>query len=238
MQSLLYQADHLAIPGEGISPSIMMAWGFRHLADDLSKLGKTEYADFYRKAANKTFDRIGELWDDNGYYLSEIDIAGDPNRAHYYTDLVFPVLYSDVPIVNKTLSLLHLLDSLVHRSEATGLCLMQVGEFLPSLFANDNIMPVQLSEAAIALFRMGQCQVAWELLRSCGLALLGLHRIPRQCAGTLRHQRTWRSQLCVRQSVCGLPVCRHRRPVRHPLSKQRQNTGAMRRRIFPTKTCL
>ncbi len=31
-------------------------------------------------------------------------------------------------------------------------------------------MPVQLSEAAIALFRMGQCQVAWELLRSCGLA--------------------------------------------------------------------
>ena len=70
----------------------------------------------------------------------------------------------------KTLSLLHLLDSLVHRSEATGLCLMQVGEFLPSLFANDNIMPVQLSEAAIALFRMGQCQVAWELLRSCGLA--------------------------------------------------------------------
>lgn len=166
----LYQADHLAIPGEGISPSIMMAWGFRHLADDLSKLGKTEYADFYRKAANKTFGRIGELWDDNGYYLSEIDIAGDPNRAHYYTDLVFPVLYSDVPIVNKTLSLLHLLDSLVHRSEATGLCLMQVGEFLPSLFANDNIMPVQLSEAAIALFRMGQCQVAWELLRSCGLA--------------------------------------------------------------------
>ncbi len=171
--SFMQQADHLAIPGEGTSPSIMMAYGFRLLAKLLNQIGKNEEADFYTKTADRTMRLLDKLWSDNGYYLGQIDAAGDQNHAHYYTDLTFPTLYSadgDISDVRKLLSLLHLQDTLVYISETTGLPLLKVSDYLPSIFANDCAHCIQQCETAVALFKMGMCDLAFGLLKSCGLA--------------------------------------------------------------------
>jgi hypothetical protein len=47
---------------------------------------------------------------------------------------------------------------------------MRVGELKPDLFGNNNVMPVQMSETAIAFFKMGMPEPGIGLLKSCGLA--------------------------------------------------------------------
>lgn len=168
--AFLYQADELAIPGNGTSPSILIARGFEQLSRLLENNGRWELADFYQKTAQATWKRLDTLWDERGYYLEAIDLQGTRIEPHYYTDLVFPALYADVPTPRKILSLLYLLDRLVYRSEQTGLALMRVGDLKPDMFGNSNPMPVQMAEAALALFEMGMSQPAYELLCSCGLA--------------------------------------------------------------------
>lgn len=168
--AFMYQADHFAVPGAGCSPSIMIAWGFEKLAILCEMSGKHSEAEFYRDHAKRTWNALSRLWDDSGYFVSMIDMNNDRITAHYYTDFVFPILYSDIPTPKKILSYLNLVDSLVYHNEKTGLPLMRVGKHKPDLFGNNNVMPTQMAETAIALFEQGQSDLAYGLLKSCALA--------------------------------------------------------------------
>ena len=169
--AFLYQADHFAVPGAGISPSVMIAWGFEKLGVMLEHIGRKTEAAFYTEKSKVAWNAMLCLWDEEGgYYLSAIDLNNNRCKAHYYTDLVFPALYSDLPVSGKIASLLHLKNSLIVTSETTGLPLMRVGDLKPDLFGNNNIMPVQICEAAIAYFVIGMPETGYGLLQSCALA--------------------------------------------------------------------
>ncbi|MBP3388433.1 MAG: hypothetical protein J6K98_01000 [Clostridia bacterium] len=168
---LLYQADHLGLPGTGTSPTIIIACAFAKFAELLEQCGKTNLAAFYRKRSQRAYEALMPLWDvGRGCYPAGVDLSGHPTYAHYYTDLVYPMLYGKDAPVRKILLLLHLKDSLCHRSETTGMLQMRVGKLKPDLFGNNNVMPVQMAEAARALLAAGDRRGGGELLDSLTLA--------------------------------------------------------------------
>lgn len=70
------------------------------------------------------------------------------HTARYYTDYVFPVLYGKCGAEDSYSMMNRLKDRLTYFSDEIGERLMRVGEFKPSMFGNDNVMPTQAAEAA------------------------------------------------------------------------------------------
>lgn len=170
--AFLYQADHLGMPGEAASPSLMIAGMLERLAEIAVRLGKREDADRWQGLAARLYAGLRQrLWNPEvGAFYGHIDLQGIRHMAHYYTDLVFPTLYTSLPEEYGWRSLAYLRRTLwVERElgEPLGrMALMRVGDFKPPIFGNDNIMPVQMAEAARALFKTGQNEEAVRLLES------------------------------------------------------------------------
>lgn len=167
----LYQADHLALPGDAASPSIFMSGIMKKMAqlaeiigDEKSRDAWSEKADFLNREAQK------RLYDpQEKKFYNHIDLQGKYHRAKYYTDAVFPMLYSDFPDEIKENALNSLWEKMIFKSE-NGRLLMKVGEFKPSIFANDNVMPTQMCEAARAFYMMGDAETATELMHNVSIA--------------------------------------------------------------------
>lgn len=171
--AFLYQADHLSVPGAGFSPSVMMAGNYERYAELLDFAGEKNLAKEYFDYAQKIYSALDRLWDEErGYFYSCIDLTGTPCTTHFYTDLVFPVLYAPkLDDYRKILPLMHLKDSLLYRSAQTDGLLMRMGEHKPNLFGNNYVQPVQMAEAARAFFAIGDYKTGYELLCSCGYAM-------------------------------------------------------------------
>lgn len=164
--SFLYQADHLHLPGAGFSPSAMLACMYRCLAElaeqQLENLLSRQWrrqADHLERELQRRFWLPAE-----GRFAGCLDPQGLLQTAAYYTDFVFPQLYTQLPTEQSWLSLRTLERSLGHRED-----LLRVGNFKPSGFGNDAVQPVQMCEAAEAYFQAGEMERGLRLLRSSAL---------------------------------------------------------------------
>ena len=173
----LYQADHLGLPGEAASPSLMAAGMLERLAGLARQLGSEEQAELWEARAQLIDDGLRtRLWDEpGGYFYSHIDLQGLVHHAHYYTDLCYPALYTSLPHKYCRKSLDHLRQSLVYEAfpdelDGKGVLEMRVGDYKPTIFGNDNVMPTQTCEAARAFFRLGDRVTATRLLEGVALA--------------------------------------------------------------------
>lgn len=171
----LYQADHLALPGNAASPSLMMAGVLDGLAVWAERLGEPATADGWRaKAVLVRENLVKKLWDEqDGAFYSHLDNQGIAHRARFYTDLVFPTLYSGLPERYGRSSLEYLDRRLRVNVPApqpgAALALMRVGELKPNIFGNDNCMPAQMAEAARAYAALGRGADAYALLHGVAL---------------------------------------------------------------------
>jgi hypothetical protein len=156
--SFLYQADHLNLPGQALSPSIMVAQMRRILAGAAEAAGDAGTARRQRHAAALVErELMRRFWDPaRGAFTPGIDTLGMSQQKGYYTDFVFPALYSRLsPYVTWTT----LAAADVRLWTDTGL--MRAGEFLPSGFGNDFVgfvQPCEAAEAYAALGRPERCQ--------------------------------------------------------------------------------
>lgn len=160
--AFLYQADHLSLPGDASSPSIIMTDCLEKMADMADVRSDTKSAQKWRRRAEyMRTELIKRLWStDNGKFVGCIDAQGFSMEANYYTDFVFPQLYSSLPTEYSWISL-----KTLDRTLWVGDSLMRVGDLKPSLFGNDNVMPVQMAEAAEAYFKAGRSDEGYRLLQ-------------------------------------------------------------------------
>jgi hypothetical protein len=171
----LYQADHLALPGHAASPSLMLAGVLDGLAVWAERVGEQATATAWRARAELIRENlVKKLWDEqDGAFYSHLDNQGIAHRARFYTDLVFPTLYSGLPEDYGRRSLEYLDRRLRVNVPApeTGaaLALMRVGELKPNIFGNDNCMPAQMAEAARAYAALGRSADAHALLHGVAL---------------------------------------------------------------------
>lgn len=170
--AFMYQADHLSMPGDAASPSLMMAGLIERLSDIAYRIGKTEDAAKWIKISEKMYSKVVELlWNNEaGVFFNHIDFQEIKHMAHYYTDLVFPALYTSLPEEYSWQSLDYLSRTLWVNNLYGEKTLMRVGNFKPSIFGNDNIMPAQMAEAARAYFKTGDSERGYKLLESVALA--------------------------------------------------------------------
>jgi hypothetical protein len=170
--AFLYQADHLQLPGEGTSPSIMMAGMLSRLSEIARDIGQEELADKWRSLSETMFRRVLDvLWNrKDGVFYSHVDMEEIRHMCHYYTDMVFPVLYSDLPDETKWQSLEYLNRTLWTEDLFGENKLMRVGDYKPTIFGSDNVMPVQMAEAARAYQKIGDYDRGIRLLEGVALA--------------------------------------------------------------------
>lgn len=163
----LYQADHLSLPGDSSSPSIIATDCLEKMAEMSESRGDTGSAGKWRRRAEYMRSEIlRRLWSpEQGKFLACIDTQGLPMQANYYTDFVFPQLYSKFPAEYSWISL-KTLDSTLRVSDS----LIRVGNLLPGLFGNNNVMPVQISEAAEAYCAAGRSDDGYRLLHGAAFA--------------------------------------------------------------------
>jgi len=168
--AFLYQADHLGMPGAAASPSLMMAGLLERLADVAGQRGHAEDGARWASRADRMYERLRErLWNrEQGVFYNHVDLQSLAHLAHYYTDLVFPTLYTSLPEDYGWQSLAHLRRTLC--LAGPGGLLMRVGDFKPSIFGNDNVMPTQMAEAARAFFLEGDTATGAALLEAVALA--------------------------------------------------------------------
>ncbi len=170
--AFLYQADHLGMPGAAASPSLMMMGLLKKLAIVADQLGYAEDRASWALRAERMDERLRErLWNrEEGVFYNHVDLQGLAHLAHYYTDLVFPTLYTGLPEDYGWQSLDHLRRTLCLRGPLGDDLLMRVGDFKPSIFGNDNVMPTQMAEAARAFFMQGDTDTGAALLEAVALA--------------------------------------------------------------------
>ncbi len=166
--AFLYQADHLSLPGDAFSPSVMICDCVDKMAEMAEARGNNGQAAGWRRHADYMRSEIlRRLWQpDRGKFVGTIDTQGMPMEENYYTDFVFPELYSSLPPEYSWISLKTLDHTLW-----SGDHLMRVGNFKPSVFANDTVMPTQMAEAAEAYFRAGRSQAGYKLLYGTALGV-------------------------------------------------------------------
>lgn len=157
----LYQADHLSLPGDAFSPTIMTADSLEKMAEMGEARGEyTRATAWRRRAAYMRSEVVRRLWlPREGKFAAAIDTQGLVLQANYYTDFVFPQLYSKLPAEYSWISL-----KTLDRTLWVGDDLMRVGNYLPPLFGNNNVMPVQMAEAAEAYFQAGRANEGARLL--------------------------------------------------------------------------
>jgi hypothetical protein len=167
----LYQADHLGLPNAGSSPSIMAAGLIPKMASLGEILGETGDAGVLKELVGRTNRNLLQLWNkEKGCFYNQIDHQALKHMVHYYTDLVFPALYSGLDEEYSWQSLNYLRNSLLLDAKLyeprMDLLLCRVGDFQPFLFSTCNVMPTQMAETARALFKTGDVDRAYELMKS------------------------------------------------------------------------
>jgi hypothetical protein len=174
--AFLYQADQLGMPGDAASPSLMAAGMVEQLAGLAHRLGKTSEAEKWQQVADRMMAEIpARLWNcREGAFYNHIDLQDLCHMAHYYTDLVFPTLYTHLPQEYGWQSLAHLRQTLCyqtgHADAWPNLTLMRVGDLQPTMFGNDSVLPAQMAEAARAYFKSGDQEMGLRLLEAVALA--------------------------------------------------------------------
>jgi hypothetical protein len=171
----LYQADHLGFPGDAASPSLLMAGMLEKLAYLAARIGQTKDMEWIKAVEEKIYRNLDSLWNTKaGAFYSHIDLQKIRHMSHYYTDLVFPTLYTTLADQYGWQSLDYLKRTLwleAHlQNPARSLALMRVGDLKPTIFGSDNVMPVQMAEAARAFFKMGDYESGYGLLAAVALA--------------------------------------------------------------------
>ncbi|MBF0245591.1 MAG: hypothetical protein HQL31_10030, partial [Planctomycetes bacterium] len=166
--SFLYQADHLNLPGEGFSPSVMVALMRRALAEAATASGDAAMAQVHLRAADEVErELLRRFWDSSrGAFIPGIDQGGLAQRLALYTDFVFPALYSRLPRAYAWCCL----EAADRRLWSPG-GLFRMGELLPSGFGNDMVGVVQPSEAAEAYAELGRSDCCFALLPRTAEAL-------------------------------------------------------------------
>ena len=174
--SFLYQADMLQLPGDAASPSLMYA-GSLGLASKLAKIvgDEDQMLEYEKTAQHSLLNAQQKLWSKNdGCFYSHIDLQNIEHICHYYTDMVFPVLYTSSSDLVKWQGLDFLKNTLFLQSKIANpdmnLQLMRVGDLKSTLFGNDNVMPTQMTEAARAFFATGQYETGYQLVEAVALA--------------------------------------------------------------------
>ncbi len=169
---LMYQADCLGLPGLGASPSLIMAGLPERLGDLATSLGKTNDARLLRDRTAAMFEALqAKLWNPAmGYFYNHVDLQGVPHTTHYYSDFVWPTLYTSLDVKYGWQSLFAMNHALWVNPKGTEPPLMRVGDLKPSMFGDDNVMPFQMAEAARAYFRIGDKDRGTKLLESVALA--------------------------------------------------------------------
>lgn len=164
---LLYQADHLNLPGDAFSPTAMVSENLSNMAEMAEAMGETEKATKWRSRARyMTDEAVRRLWDsERGRFLATIDTQGQKAEANYYTDFVFPQLYGRFPAWHAWISL-----QTLDRTLWLGNGLMRAGNYMPPLFGNNQVHPVQMSEASEAYFRAGRSEDGARLLHAVARA--------------------------------------------------------------------
>lgn len=170
--SFLYQADHLGMPGDAASPSLIMAYNLIDLSTLAQILGDADASREWKSLSDKIFLNLENLlWNSKiGFFHSHKDLQGIKPNSHYYTDLVFPALYSNLPDIYGWQSLHYLYNTLWCENYEGQKKLMRTGNLKPSIFGNDNVMPVQMAEAARAYFKYGDAEKGISLMQSVALA--------------------------------------------------------------------
>ncbi len=170
--AFLYQADHLEMPGDAASPSLMMAGMLERLSVLGVQLGQSVDAERWHTRSEKIYRNLDSiLWNNKaGAFYNHRDEQGLVHSAHYYSDLVFPTLYTSLPEIYGWQSLDYLYHSLWTNNYKNEKSLMRVGDFKPSIFGNDNVMPVQMAEAARAYLNTGENEKGIKLMESVALA--------------------------------------------------------------------
>ena len=165
--AFLYQADHLALPGDAISPTMMMAGDLELMAKMADARGETDRARNWRLRSEYMLDEcVRRLWlPGEGRFAAAIDYQGQFQHASYYTDYVFPILYTDVAKEYSWMCLKAMDNDLWPNDR-----LMGCGNFKPDLFGNNAIHPLQMSEASEAYFKAGRSDRGWTLLHSTALS--------------------------------------------------------------------
>jgi len=166
----MYQADGVVLPGAAPSPTLMMAGKMEQWACIARELGKKRDAERWSCTARVMYENsMKYLWSEkDGVFYG---IADKKNRllrtSHFYTDMVFPVLYTTLPDIIKWQSMEHLvIGGFWLKSE-----LIKAGEYLPYPINYPKVTGiVQMAETARAYCRMGDAQRALTLLESCALA--------------------------------------------------------------------
>lgn len=166
--AFLYQADHLQLPGDAVSPSVMLAAMLDKLAYLAKLIGKQEDAAVFSKRSDEMKSAVKQkLWNEEaGYFYSHLDLQGIRHSAHYYTDLIFPALYGNFEEKYSLGGLKHLKETLLFRSAETGELLMRVGDLKPDIFGNNNVMPTQMAETARAFCKIGDKNLALSLMHA------------------------------------------------------------------------
>lgn len=170
--AFLYQADHLGMPGDAASPSLFMAGMLREMAVIAAEMGYSDSASEWRSLSDTMYLNLEKiLWNSpTGTYYSHKDLQQIIHRPHYYSDFVFPALYANFNSVKSWQCLQALYNTLWVENYTGDKSLIRVGDLKPSLFGNDNVMPVQMAEAARAYFKLGEFGKGIKLLSSVALA--------------------------------------------------------------------
>lgn len=170
--AFMYQADNLGLPGDAASPSLIMAGMIDELSVIAKQLGYSKEEAAYKNFAKKIYQSLQKvLWNKKtGTFYSHKDLQQISHAPHYYTDFVFPALYTNLSNIYSWQSLSALYQTLWVKNYKGEKNLMKVGDLQPSLFGNDNVMPVQMAEAARAYFKLGDVEKGIKLLSSVALA--------------------------------------------------------------------
>lgn len=173
--SFLYQADALHLPGAGFSPSAMLCGMLRAMADLGGAVGDLELAGVWRGRADTVeSELLRRFWlPEEGRFTGCIDPQGLVQQASYYTDFVFPSLYTTMP-ADRVCAALRTLDETLWADGRW----MRVGNFKPGGFGNDAILPTQMCEAAEAYFKEGRSDRGLALLASSARAATTHTRSP------------------------------------------------------------
>lgn len=166
--SFLYQADHLNLPGEALSPSIMVAQMRRALAAAAAEAGNDIETKLQTHAA-ELIERelLRRFWDPaNTAFIPCIDQLGMAHAKGYYTDFIFPALYSQFSEF-VSWSCLKAADQRLVTDDG----FLRSGEFLPAGFGNNMVGFVQSCEAAEAYASMGRGDRCHSLLSQMAAAI-------------------------------------------------------------------
>lgn len=169
---LMYQADNLGTPGVAAAPSLIMAGLPDKLADVAVALGKTADARRLKERSAAMYAALRRrLWNSGaGCFYNHVDLQGAAHMTHYYSDFVWPALYTRLPAEYGWQSLFAMNRALWLNPRGIDPPLMRVGDLKPSMFGDDNVMPFQMAEAARAYYLNGDKDRATCLLESVALA--------------------------------------------------------------------